>query len=145
MLVDSYENFFDGKLVDAALEILRRSGVDARVLPRPKSIGQIAFELGDVDRAQEIAERNIVILREAIRDGSAIVALEPSSVACVKKDYPYFCDDDDARAVYDNVFDFCSYLLAAIRAYCRRLSRALPFSRARRRRRRDRDAGGNAA
>ena len=115
LLVDSYENFFDGKLVDAALEILRRSGVDARVLPRPKSIGQIAFELGDVDRAQEIAERNIVILREAIRDGSAIVALEPSSVACVKKDYPYFCDDDDARAVYDNVFDFCSYLLAAIR------------------------------
>ena len=115
LLVDSYENFFDGQLVDAALAILRANGVQARVMPRPRSTGQIAFELGDVDRSEQIAARNIVLLREATRDGSALVAVEPSSVACVKKEYPYFCNDDDAHAVYDALCDFSTYLLAAVK------------------------------
>ncbi len=115
LFIDSYANFFDPALVDAAIAILDRNGVDARPLERPKSSGQIAFALGDVDSAEEIALRNVSILREALRDGSALLTLEPSSAIIIKKEYPYFCDDADARVVCDAATDVCSFLAERMR------------------------------
>lgn len=110
LIVDTFERHFDTKLVHAAIVVLEHNGAEVRVLEKPRTSGATAFALGDVDRAEEFANRNVAILREAMRDGSALVAVEPSTAACVTKDYPYFCADADAKTVYANTTDVCGYL-----------------------------------
>lgn len=110
VLADVYERFFDPVALDATLAALERNDVVARVLERPRNAGLAAFSIGDLDRAANFATRNVAILRDAMRDGSAIVTLEPAVAACVVKDYPYFCGDDDAKAVFANTTDACGYL-----------------------------------
>ncbi len=113
LFVDSFANFFDAHLIESAVKILELSGVSV-VVPRfPRSSGVAAFALGDVDVAENLARRNVSALRELMRDGSEIVALEPSTAVCVKREYPYFCDDPDAKIVFANTTDFCSYLANA--------------------------------
>ncbi|MGI6402324.1 MAG: FAD-binding and (Fe-S)-binding domain-containing protein [Thermoguttaceae bacterium] len=110
LVVDVFERFFDTKLAEAAIEVLERNGIAVRVLERPRNVGIPSYALGDLDRARELANRNVATLREAMRNGSTIVALEPATAACVVKDYPYFCNDADAKKVYENTTDLCGYL-----------------------------------
>ena len=110
LVVDAFERFFDTKLAEAAIEVLERNGIAVRVLERPRNVGIPSYALGDLDRARELANRNVATLREAMRNGSTIVALEPATAACVVKDYPYFCNDADAKKVYENTTDLCGYL-----------------------------------
>ena len=110
LLLDVYERFFDSQLVDSTVAVLERNNVDVVALERPRDVGLAAFSLGDYDRAEELTNRNVSVLREAMRDGSALVALEPATAACVLKDYPYFRNDADAKAVYENMTDVVGFL-----------------------------------
>ena len=110
LILDVYERFFDRRLVEATVSVLERNNVDVVALERPNDAGLAAFSLGDYDRAAELVNRNVSILREAARDGSALVAVEPATAACVLKDYPYFRNDDDAKAVYENTTDVVGFL-----------------------------------
>lgn len=110
LFVDSFANFFDAKLIEAAKGVLELNGVDVVVPPEPRTSGAVSFARGDVDGAERIATRNVSIFRELLRSGAEIVALEPSSAVCIKREYPYFCDDADAAVVYANTTDVCSYL-----------------------------------
>lgn len=110
LVLDVFERFFDSRLVDATVAVLERNNVDVVALERPRDVGLAAFSLGDYDRAEDLANRNVSILREAMRDGSVLVAIEPATAACVLKDYPYFRNDDDAKAVYENMTDVVGFL-----------------------------------
>ncbi len=110
LFVDSFANFFDAKLIEAAKRVLELNGVEVAIPPEPRSSGTVSFARGDVDGAERVATRNVSIFRELLRSGAEIVALEPWSAVCVKREYPYFCDDADAKVVYANTTDVCSYL-----------------------------------
>ena len=110
LLLDVYERFFDARLIEATISVLERNNVEVVALERPNDAGLAPFSLGDYDRAAELVNRNVSILREATRDGSALVAIEPATAACVLKDYPYFRDDEDAKAVYENATDVVGFL-----------------------------------
>jgi Fe-S oxidoreductase len=110
LFVDSFANFFDATLVDAAKSVLELNGVDVVIPSEPQTSGAVSFARGDVDGAERVATRNVSIFRELLRSGAEIVALEPSSAVCIKREYPYFCDDADAKVVYANTTDVCSYL-----------------------------------
>ncbi|MBP5620464.1 MAG: FAD-binding oxidoreductase [Thermoguttaceae bacterium] len=115
LFIDSFANYFDAQLVDATLAILERNGVSAIVPTRPQTSGSVAFALGDLDRAEDFATRNVALFAELARSGTEILALEPSSAVCIKREYPYFCDDQDARLVCSNTTDVCSYLARLLR------------------------------
>lgn len=110
LFIDSFANFFDVDLVDVTLKILERNGVKAFVPMRPQHSGTVAFAMGDLDRSEQFATRNIAAFTEIMRDGVQILCLEPISAVCIRKEYPYFCDDQDARQVYENVTDVFTYL-----------------------------------
>jgi len=110
LFIDSYANFFDAKLVDAAIRILELNNIEVVLPSQPRVSGAVAFAIGDVDRAEEFATRNVSLFREIVRDGSEILTLEPLSAVCIRKEYPYFCNDADAQVVYQNTLDVCSYL-----------------------------------
>lgn len=110
LFVDSFANYFDAQLIEAAKSVLELNGVEVVVPSEPRASGTVSFARGDVDGAERIATRNVSIFRELLRSGAEIVALEPSSAVCIKREYPYFCDDADAKVVYANTTDVCSYL-----------------------------------
>jgi FAD/FMN-containing dehydrogenase/Fe-S oxidoreductase len=116
LFIDLFANYFDAQLVDVTLEILERNGVAAFVPTRSQTSGAVAFALGDLDRAEEFATRNVALFREITRDGSEILTLEPASAICVKREYPYFCSDADAEFVYANTTDVATYLARLLRS-----------------------------
>ena len=115
LFIDSCANFFDAALVDATIRIFERFGVSARVATRLEESGAVAFALGDLDRAEELANRNVSDLRELTRDGTEVVALEPHAALCVRREYPYFIDDEESLAALAQTTDACSYLARLVK------------------------------
>ena len=58
----------------------------------------------------ELAQQNVAVLAEAVRQGYHIVATEPAGRAGLIREYPSLLDDDDARLVADNTSEACAYL-----------------------------------
>lgn len=114
LFIDSFANYFDADLVDLTIEILERNGLDVVVPTRPKRSGAVAFALGDLDCAENLATRNASAFRELTRDGALILTLEPSAAVTIKREYPYFLNDDE-KSVCANVTDVCSYLVKLLR------------------------------
>jgi len=66
---------------------------------------------GVVEPARAIAEQNVAVLAEAVRQGYTIVATEPSAVLALSHEYlSLLPGDHDAELVSKNVFEACHYL-----------------------------------
>ena len=65
---------------------------------------------GALDHARYLAEHNVAILSEAVRQGYHIVATEPAAALCLTREYPQLIDHDDARLLAANSSEACTYL-----------------------------------
>lgn len=108
--VDLYANWYDPKLAEALVAVMRHNGVSVYVHPGQVPSGAAAVSVGAVDRAKWLAARNVPILADAVRQGYHIVTSEPSAALCLRHDYPNLLDEDDARLVADNTSEACAYL-----------------------------------
>jgi Fe-S oxidoreductase len=111
LFVDTYANFFDNKLADLAVAVLESLGLQVYIPPNQRPSGLIPFSLGDRDRAEKLAARNIELFADLIRQGYTVISLEPSTASCLSQDYPSISDSDDTKLLADNVWDFCSFVL----------------------------------
>src|SRR5690606_15221366 len=68
------------------------------------------FAHGALDKARQLAARNVDILADAVRRGYHIVASEPAAVLCLIREYPQLLGDEDARLVAENTSEACHYL-----------------------------------
>jgi FAD/FMN-containing dehydrogenase/Fe-S oxidoreductase len=100
--VDVYANYFDPQLAEAMVAVLEHNGIAVFVHPDQKQAGMASIACGALDHARAIAEHNVAILAESVRQGYHIVATEPAAALCLKHEYPQLVDDDDARLVADN-------------------------------------------
>ena len=61
--------------------------------------------------ARRIAEKNVGLLVEAVRQGYTVVSTEPSAVLALKREYLHLLGDDrDAELVAENSMEACHYL-----------------------------------
>ena len=61
--------------------------------------------------ARDIAERNVALLVEAVRQGYTVVSPEPSAVLALKREYLHLLGDDrDAELVAEKSMEACHYL-----------------------------------
>ena len=100
--VDVYANYFDPQLAEAMVAVLQHNGIKVYVHPDQKQAGMASIACGALDHARIIAEHNVAILAESVRQGYTIVATEPAAALCLKHEYPQLVDDDDARLVAAN-------------------------------------------
>jgi FAD/FMN-containing dehydrogenase/Fe-S oxidoreductase len=100
--VDVYANHFDPQLAEAAVAVLEHNGVSVYVHPDQWQAGMASIACGALDHARTIAEHNVALLAESVRQGYQIVATEPSAALCLKHEYPQLVGDDDARLVAAN-------------------------------------------
>ncbi len=108
--VDNYVNYCDAQLGEALVAVMEHNGVAVYVPPNQLQAGMAMIALGSLDRARKVAEHNVALLAEAVRQGYQIVATEPSAALCLTREYPLLVDDDDARLVAENSSEACHYL-----------------------------------
>ena len=77
--VDVYANYFDPQLAEALVAVLEHNGVAVYVHPEQKQAGMPSIACGALDHARQLAEHNVAILAEAVRQGYHIVATEPAA------------------------------------------------------------------
>ena len=108
--VDTYANYFDPQLAEALVAVLEHNGVAVYVHPEQKQAGMPSIACGALDHARSLAEHNVAILAEAVRQGYHVVASEPAAALCLAREYLQLLDEDDARLLAANSSEACSYL-----------------------------------
>ncbi len=109
--VDAYVNWNDPELGRSFVEVLKHNNIDVLIPPNQDISGMSMISDGAIARAQKIAQRNVELLAEWVRQGYQIVTTEPSAALALKHEYLSLLDDDDAIKVAENTTDCCSYLL----------------------------------
>ncbi|MHC4398786.1 MAG: anaerobic glycerol-3-phosphate dehydrogenase subunit C [Planctomycetota bacterium] len=109
-LVDTYANYHDPQLAEALVALLEHNGVAVYVPPEQKATGMAAVSCGSLDVARRMAQRNVTVFAEAVRQGYHVVATEPAVAVCLTREYLHLLDDDDARLVAENTSEACTYL-----------------------------------
>ncbi|MDZ4818522.1 MAG: anaerobic glycerol-3-phosphate dehydrogenase subunit C [Planctomycetota bacterium] len=108
--VDTYANYVDPKLGEALVSVFEHNGVAVYVHPQQRSSGMAMYSMGVLDPVRRLAEHNIPLLAEAVRQGYQIVVTEPSTALCLTHEYLTLMDDEDARLVAENTTEACHYL-----------------------------------
>ena len=109
--VDTYANHFDTQLAEALVAVLRHNRVGVFVPHDQLQSAMPMISQGAIDAARGIAQRNVGLLAETVRQGYTIVATEPSAVLALTHEYPLLLDDDeDALAVAQHTQEACHYL-----------------------------------
>ena len=108
--VDTFANYHDPPLAEAAVAVLKHNGVSVFVHPEQWPSGMASIACGALDHARQIARHNVALLAEGVRQGYQVVATEPAAALCLTHEYLYLVEDDDARLVAANTSEVCSYL-----------------------------------
>ncbi|MCH8841107.1 MAG: 4Fe-4S dicluster domain-containing protein, partial [Planctomycetes bacterium] len=109
--VDTYANYCDTQLAEALVAILEHNGISVYVPDRQQQAAMPMISRGVLEPARRVAEANVGMLAEAVRQGYTIVATEPSAVLALTHEYPILLPgDDDAALVAENAYEACHYL-----------------------------------
>jgi Fe-S oxidoreductase len=108
--VDTYANYHDPQLAEALVAVLEHNAVAVYVHPGQQSSGMPMIALGALAAARKLAQHNVALLAESIRQGYHVVASEPSAALALTHEYPALLDDDDAQLVAANTSEACTYL-----------------------------------
>jgi Fe-S oxidoreductase len=111
LFVDTFANYCDTQLAQALVAVLEHNGISVYVPERQLEAGMPMISQGVLGPARQIAERNVALLAEAVRQGYTIISTEPSAVLSLKREYLHLLSDDsDAQLVSENVMEACHYL-----------------------------------
>ena len=90
------------------LEVLRRNGVDVRVVKGLACCGMPAWERGDLARLRAQAHRDLELLSPYVEQGAKVLVLNPTCSMMMRREWPHLLEGDDrtgaeklARAVMD--------------------------------------------
>lgn len=94
LMVDLFNDVHDPEVAIAAKRVLEHMGYEVLVSDRAEA-GRTHISKGLLDKAKEIADRNIRYLSDFTRQGISIVGLEPSEILTLRDEYLDLCDDAD--------------------------------------------------
>jgi FAD/FMN-containing dehydrogenase/Fe-S oxidoreductase len=109
--VDVFANYFDQRLAEAVVAVLRQAGVNVFIPTGQRGSGMPALVVGDVEYARDLALVNLRVLGNAVRDGYTIVCSEPTAALMLRHEYLKLTDDLDAGLVAENTRDIGQYLM----------------------------------
>lgn len=113
LMVDLFNDVHDPDVALAAKKVLEHLGYEVLISDHSEA-GRTHISKGLLDKAKEIAERNIRYLKSYAKEGVAIIGLEPSEILTLRDEYIDLCDDDmldDAQMVAANSFMLEEFLL----------------------------------
>jgi len=109
--VDTYANHCDTQLAQAMVTVLEHNDIAVYVPEHQQQAAMPMISRGVVEPARQIAEHNVALLAEAVRQGYKVIATEPSAVLALTHEYPMLMPDDhDVELVAENTYEACHYL-----------------------------------
>lgn len=95
---DTFNNYLESDVLEAAVEVLEDAGYRVEIPPRPLCCGRPLYDFGMLATAERLWRQTLHTLRPWIRAGVPVVGLEPSCVAAFRDELTnLFPHDDDAR------------------------------------------------
>ncbi len=94
----------------STIEILRRNGIDVRVLDSLRCCGIAKITTGHRSAVLDDASWNATELAKYVRQGFDIITSAPSCGLAIKEDYPDILGSEDAKLVSAHIFDLADYL-----------------------------------
>ncbi|HWN44165.1 MAG TPA: FAD-binding and (Fe-S)-binding domain-containing protein [Thermoanaerobaculia bacterium] len=102
---DTFNDHFHPEIPEAAVEVLERLGFGVEIPRHPLCCGRPLYDYGMLRLAKRRLREILTELRDEIRAGTPIVALEPSCAAVFRDELVnLFPDDEDARRLSQQVF-----------------------------------------
>jgi len=109
--VDLVANYNEPEIGIKAVELLQQSGVEVVVPPKLKASGMPYISYGELRKAKKIAEWNVNILAEYVKNGYDVVATEPTATYCLKEVYPKLLDNSaDSVALSARSYEYFEYV-----------------------------------
>ncbi|MFO0815862.1 MAG: FAD-linked oxidase C-terminal domain-containing protein [Gemmatales bacterium] len=108
--VDTFGQYFDPEVAEAAVRVLQAAGVQVYVPPEALQSGAAALSVGHLERARRLAQRNINTLEPLTREGYTILCSEPTTAIMLKQDYLHLVDDPGAAQVARHTVELMTYL-----------------------------------
>jgi len=107
---DTFVNYADPTVGEAAVAVLRHHGAQVVVPPRQRGSGVAPLAQGDVEAATDRAEYTVRVLAELVRDGFTVVCSEPTAALTLTQDYLDLLDSADAVSVAANTVELTDLL-----------------------------------
>ncbi len=109
--VDTYANYCDTQLAEAMVAILEHNRISVYVPNTQRYAALPMITQGMLEPARRVAEQNVALLAEAVRQGYTVLCTEPSATLALSHEYPILlAGDPDAQLVAAHTMDACQYL-----------------------------------
>jgi Fe-S oxidoreductase len=95
---DTFTNYFQPHIAEAACQVLSDAGFNVKVLQRHVCCGRPLYDFGMLDRARQYLTAAMDALAEEISVGTPVVVLEPSCASVFKDEASNLMPDDPRTA-----------------------------------------------
>ncbi|SFN54486.1 FAD/FMN-containing dehydrogenase [Cohaesibacter marisflavi] len=112
LFCDEFTNVNDAHIGMATVHLLTRLGYEV-VLLRNKESGRSSLSQGFVKRAKLFADSNVAAFGDIVSEDAPMIAVEPSTIACFKDEYPDLVAPDlrvKAKALSKNSLMFEEFI-----------------------------------
>ena len=94
-----------------AVKVYERNGIACDVPSGTVCCGMPWLDAGNIKAFAEQGRKNVRLLAEEVRQGKDIIVLQPTCGYVLKKEYPDYLGDDEARLVAEHTYDVAEYLM----------------------------------
>jgi len=106
---DTYTNYSDPAVGKAAVRVLEAAGVHV-AMPDVAGSGRPAYSKGFIEKARDIARRNVEALAPAVEEGWDVVVAEPSDAVMLQSDYLDVLSGTSVERLAEHTFGVCEYI-----------------------------------
>lgn len=108
---DTFTNYFNPQIGQAACRVLRELGFDVKLPPEGLCCGRPLYESGQIDAARFKMSQILDALQDALRSGVPLVGLEPACLSIFRDELPKLLPSDQrARQLAQQTFSFAEFL-----------------------------------
>ena len=109
---DTFNNHFHTEVGVASVEALEAAGFQVLMPTQHVCCGRPLFDYGFLDMARKYLRRVMNVLQDEIRQGTAIIGMEPSCLAVFRDELPnLFPHDEDAKRLSRNAYHWADFFM----------------------------------
>lgn len=112
LFCDEFTNWNDTEIGIKSIELLQGLNYNVKLVEHPES-GRAAISKGLLPRAKQMANKNVAIFRDIIKEDTPLLGVEPSAILSFRDEYPRLVDAElvaDAKRLKKHTFMIDEFL-----------------------------------
>ncbi|MCX2686647.1 FAD-binding and (Fe-S)-binding domain-containing protein [Pseudomonas sp. DCB_AW] len=109
--VDSFNNGFTPKVLEAGVTVLEALGFTVKLMKRHVCCGRPYYDVGMIDEAKSNLEQILTQLEPVLQDGLPVIVLEPSCLSVFRDEMPgLFPNDQRAKQLEKSIMTLSEFI-----------------------------------